>query len=649
MVNVAVLSRNGSGRAGSAPMQVDPNTSVSRRGQTVNRLVGAGSFALTVLLLPAAVGGQEIHVGPNVHVSRAHADRAHYEIHLATDPRSHRHLVGGTMIWTPATSRYSVAAYTSTDGGATWDRTIEADLTSYANDPALAFAPDGTALLSYFGDAEPGRTQMFLHRSLDAGLTWQEPSTIYLMDRQWVTVDHTGGKYHGRVYIHGTRGARRLDGGSGVSGVSVIRSLDGGITFGPQVLLATSGSGYVLGMGNGAVLSDGTFLAVFGERLDGSAIAAGEPIPRAANAKLKVVSSNDGGERFSPASVVDDWFMRWGANTTMIPAMAADASGGHFHDRVYVVWPDYRSGRAEILLAYSRDSGKSWSRPRVVSDDHFAAAHGEGPDHFMPVVAVNPDGVVGVMWYDRRESADNMGWWARFSASLDGGETFLPSVRLATAPFEYTKEEGMVILGGATTDAVRSVIDAQAGVHHFNNKGGDTAGMVAAADGRFHGLWIDNRTGLPQIWTAPVTVNGRVTLNGDPALEGMQDLTSKLALELTGMRYDPRGPSVTMDAALRNTSTDTIVGELHARVLSLSSVFGLPTVRNADNDRHAAGAIWRFGSPSSVLVPGALSETRHLEFAIGGMRSLHPPAGARSNRGAHDLVRMKLRIVGLER
>jgi hypothetical protein len=35
---------------------------------------------------------------------------------------------------------------------------------------------------------------------------------------------------------------------------------------------------------------------------------------------------------------------------------------------------------------------------------------------------------------------------------------------------------------------------------------GDTAGLAAGTDGVFHALWIDTRTGVPQVWTAGVTV-----------------------------------------------------------------------------------------------------------------------------------------------
>jgi hypothetical protein len=104
----------------------------------------------------------------------------------------------------------------------------------------------------------------------------------------------------------------------------------------------------------------------------------------------------------------------------------------------------------------------------------------------MPAVAVNRDGVVGVSWYDRRDNADNLGYWPRFSASLDGGAMFLSSVRVSTAP--------------------NLVMDPK----ETRLNGGDTAGLAADAAGVFHPVWIDNRTGTHQVWTTPVTVRGTV-------------------------------------------------------------------------------------------------------------------------------------------
>src|ERR1051326_1937983 len=55
-------------------------------------------------------------------------------------------------------------------------------------------------------------------------------------------------------------------------------------------------------------------------------------------------------------------------------------------------------------------------------------------------------------------------------------------------------------------------------VHNgWNFKSGDTSGLVADSAGAFHPVWIDNRSGWSQIWTAPVRVEGN--------LRALQDAT----------------------------------------------------------------------------------------------------------------------------
>jgi hypothetical protein len=87
----------------------------------------------------------------------------------------------------------------------------------------------------------------------------------------------------------------------------------------------------------------------------------------------------------------------------------------------------------------------------------------------------------GVAWYDTRGlSGERPGWNYRFRTSLDGGDTWQPSVRVSEQK---------------TTLA--------------NRGPGHTGGLAAAADGTFHLLWIDGRTGQQQVWTARVTVSPR--------------------------------------------------------------------------------------------------------------------------------------------
>jgi hypothetical protein len=189
---------------------------------------------------------------------------------------------------------------------------------------------------------------------------------------------------------------------------------------------------------------------------------------------------------------VVDTFVRAGGrkdatknNVNHFMYVAIDGSPGPYKDRVYVVWPDRRTGRVKNYFSYSADKGATWSKPRVITDNPAS----DTTDQFMPTIAVNDNGVVGLLWYDRRDNPDNRSYYARFTASLDGGASWLPSVRVSTAPY-----------------AAGPVSQKSA----FAGNGGDTAGLVATVDGVFHPFWVDDRTGVPQVWTAAVRVNASV-------------------------------------------------------------------------------------------------------------------------------------------
>src|SRR5689334_528447 len=100
--------------------------------------------------------------------------------------------------------------------------------------------------------------------------------------------------------------------------------------------------------------------------------------------------------------------------------IAVDPSSTAFADRLYVAWTEVRQGRAQLFFTYSADNGTTWAAPRKVADDVPALdARGHLPNNFMPTLAVSPTGVVGLMWYDRRDNPDQTSFYVRFSASLD--------------------------------------------------------------------------------------------------------------------------------------------------------------------------------------------------------------------------------------
>jgi hypothetical protein len=285
-----------------------------------------------------------------------------------------------------------------------------------------------------------------------------------------------------------------------------------------------------------------------------------------------------------------------------------------------------------VLLSYSGDRGATWATPRVVNDDRSFGEGRFGPDDTQVMLTVNKDGVVGVAWYSRAGSIDDLGWTVRFRASLDGGMTWLASVKVSSAANTFTvprdwSDDFQVQPRGNT-------ISIWPGYHAFHFfTGGDYSGITADAHGMFHPVWSDDRTGVSQMWTAQVQVVGvahaaSAHLNGisyrlpaaaqmPPVPEygvGGGKLDSPLRVSgVSDARYDARTRTFSFDAHLENTSTKPLRGPWHLYVEGLQSGYGEVRVVHTDNGRTGEGAYWTFRAASGdILNPGESSAPRRI-------------------------------------
>jgi hypothetical protein len=582
-------------------------------------------FATALLLtLSAALlfgqGSGQVLVGRNVQVSQAYAHDTHYEVLAAADPRDATRMIIGSFIFPARGAPASSIVYTTRDGGATWQPTLEGDGLRYTSDPAPAYGPDGTAYYtaSLLGPPPSPRDQrkMLFFRSPDGGLRWEAADTLTYSDRQYVVVDGTGGKYHGRVYVNGNNRVPY-----GISDFIVFTSTDRGRTFQGPGKRADFGK-YVAGsMGNAVVMSDGTLIGVFG---DGKSI--------------QVIKSIDGGESLLPAVTVDQEYVpggnRKGArnNVMSLPVIAIDHSKGVRRDHLYAVWADRRSGRTRIYFSSSADKGATWSETRRVDDGPVT----DTIDHFMPTMAVNRDGVVGVMWYDRRDHPDNMGWDVRITVSLDGGQTFLPSVRVSEQGTSFGKSAQFTALRTSVSRAKSEDgggLNVDVSLNSFMFLGGDTNGLVADAHGVFHPVWVDNRTGVPQIWTAPVTVQREQLAHG-------ADVSDRITLDIGEHWYDRASETLHATVRLHNNSAEPVHGPFRVQVIDIRSDLGEMSATGADNGRTDIGAEWSFGD--AVLAPDAKSQPHVLRFTLS-----NPQPFRSGDRYRLGLLRLKVRVMAI--
>lgn len=557
-----------------------------------------------------------MHAGPGVQVSKDLPLEPHGEIEIAANPQDASQLVACSMLFANDSTTSDVATYSSFDGGKTWRLALrtreQAGHESW--DPDCRYGP-GHILYSLSEGSGPDAPDGYdrIDRSPDGGKTWEDFTRAVHAERSFIVVNDKPGPQFGWLYLYGM--------GTDENSIRVGYSTDNGKTFNTQVVPMEKGT-YDVNVGAGATLSDGSLvflMPVMEEPPTQSQQGFRVQLPaqirlvrvefQKANWPLKVETS-----------LVAPWFADFEPNGSYYATVAVDSSNGPFSNRIYAVWEDRSSGRSQVKFSFSKDLGKTWSHPRVIDDDvpRQVGDTIRGPDDIHGVVAVNRQGVVGVMWLDRRKFPDNLGWAVRFRASLDGGETFLPSIQASTADYEPGRG-GRVYLFGSGGLEPRSTNTLSIGWFVFH--GGHTMGLAADARGEFHPLWIANPNGVPQLWTTNVTVDGSPMENGSPELAQLEDVSKLVRLEFLDRHYTLEGHSVDFDLRLENSSKTTIRGPLKVRVLDVGSYVGEVTIQSSGNERRAEGAVWDFSPllPGGAFAPGDLTKPIHVRLTLHGI------------------------------
>lgn len=462
---------------------------------------------LASCLAAGSLSSQRIVVSHNVSVSFADPNVNHNEVVLAADPQQPGLLLACAMLDLGNARTVGSIAYRSDDGGRHWALAARSD-EPFAGDPSCAVGPDGMAYFAtksntgtvrgeWASDTDSLRIRQANLRVPRA--SWRVSSAVQANDRPWIAIDARRQLPHGIVYAafdghthdstgrHANENFRHL--------LTVVSSVDGANSFPvatsvrlPMQTTDRQHSSLACGM---VVLSDGTVVVLEHHLILGKGNAETGKL-RELGGTLLVYRSTDGGRTLD--SIASFGELRSSYNNinsrSITGSVAVDPGSKTWADRIYAVWGDAATGRGIIRLSHSSDAGVTWSLPASLGEDRTIGAANDAPDNFMPTVAVNRDGVVGVLWYDRRDHKDNIAYDAWFSASVDGGATWLPSVRVSSAPNDPAQRRS-----GADT------------VHgRFLTTGGDTAGLAADADGRFHAAWIDNRRGVQQVWTAAIEI-----------------------------------------------------------------------------------------------------------------------------------------------
>jgi len=527
-----------------SPLEVAPQLSARSAPAPAWRLAPPPTPAAP---LPAPVPPRVFLVGEAVRVSGDRPDVPHVEPFLAAHPDDAETLFGAAVSFPDADPRRgieetAVAGFRSSDGGGSW---VRVRFRECLVDPWVSFGKGADLYLACLvrGGA------IAVYRSTDAGRSWSSPvhpsgaagGAGRSADHPILAVDRSAGPRGGTVYVAFARQLPPARHRRGLFGTAVTTSRDGGRTFSAPAFLRRDELNQQ--PFDAAVLADGSLVVLFMDY-------ASDRQPRA-RSRAWAARSADGGRSFTiaalpfplagrrlPLPLAAD---RSAAHRDRLYVAAAgqqpgeDREGGPLgalaapgqqarQDR-----DDGPSGALSapgsggLRLFRSADGGRSWTGAGIVACGPPAAggqpaAGGSGSPRAAspagagaspaagartpavrsqpaadgcetPAVAVGGGGVVGVAWYGIRREVRGDCFDVFFSASLDGGDTWLPAVRV-------TPETSCPRAGSFPRVASRWPF------------GGDYSGLAAGAGGRFRLFWADSRTGVYQVWTATVEVTG---------------------------------------------------------------------------------------------------------------------------------------------
>ena len=304
-------------------------------------------------------------------------------------------------------------AYT-TNGGTRWIAPGVLENNVFRSDPVLNSDTAGrffylSLVQNFFDD---------LWRSITGGQSWTRVGPADGGDKQWFTIDNTNSSGHGFQYQCWSTD------GNNYGGRQFTRSTDGGLTWMNPINIPNSpawGTLDVDSAGNlfigGVNLNTGGIWCVRSINAKNGGVVPTFDRSTAVNLGGDIVF----GEPINPEGLVGQVFL------------AVDRSGASTNDNVYMlasVQPFGFTDGSDVMFVRSTDGGTTFSAPRRVNDDPVNHAKW----HWFGTLSVAPSGRIDVVWYDARNSPNNVTSQLFYSYSIDGGNTWSPNAAVSN-PF----------------------------------------------------------------------------------------------------------------------------------------------------------------------------------------------------------------------
>jgi len=375
----------------------------------------------------------------------------------------------------------SEGIYVTVDGGQSWrgnDTCTGIPIEFHGGDPGIAIDINGTFILTRMGRSpNPG---LYSHFSTDNGLTWSAQQALYTDDLEraaLVTDAALQSSFYGRTYAAWIKFTPPFPlifafTNNGAQSWSIPAPVNNPVHRSAGGDLAVDNGGKVYACWAGV-----TETAPFKEILVGFAKSS------SGGASWEVTE-----EAFPVNGITGVLPDKDNIRANGLPDMDVDNSNGPREGWIYIVTGQKNLPPAgsdpDIILNRSADGGLTWSAGIRVNQDPL----NNGKDQYFAAVHVDQYGAVNVLFYDNRyTTTDSTGVF--LARSTDGGNTWR-EYEVSDHNFRPTP------IGGLGQGYQGDNID------------------LTSTDSTLWPVWMDNSTGLYQIWTAPVSFSTLLSMNG---------------------------------------------------------------------------------------------------------------------------------------
>lgn len=338
------------------------------------------------------------------------------EPNIAVNPLSGNEIVIGWRQFDNVKSNFRQAGWAySSDGGQTWTFPGSIRPGHFNSDPVLDYDNEGNFYYNALNSTSINDWPCYIYKSNNGGKSWDNGVYIGGGDKQWMTIDRTGGIGEGNIYS-----AWSLPTSECAPGFFT-RSTDNGNSYEDCISIPQEPYSATLAVGNDGELYVGG-RSPFTEAVKvAKSTDAQDP---SQSVTWDVTTCNLGGffvigDPINPVGQIGQ------------PNIDVDRSFGPGRDNVYVlasVQPYFNSDRADVKFNKSTNGGLTWNNANTVTinDDNDTTNI-----QWFGTMSVAPNGRIDVIWLDTRDHPGSDSSALYYSYSIDQGNTWSANEKLS--------------------------------------------------------------------------------------------------------------------------------------------------------------------------------------------------------------------------